>query len=80
MHSSKVGTRAWHRSGMTKGGGLKDSTHESKLTIIPLLMQSVALYIVAFVVLERLLCSRLFDNVTITGICKECELLIDFVL
>lgn len=54
--------------------------HESKLTIIPLLMQSVALYIVAFVVLERLLCSRLFDNVTITGICEECELLIDYVL
>lgn len=57
------------------GGGLRDSTCESKVTIIPLLMQSVALYIVAFVVLERFLCSRLFDNVTITEIREECELL-----
>lgn len=52
--------------------------HESKLTIIPLLMQSVALYIVALVVLDRLLCSWLFDNVTVTEIHEECELLIGF--
>lgn len=42
-------------------------------------MQSVALYIVAFVVLERFLCSRLFDNVTITEIREECELLMTLV-
>lgn len=57
-----MNTRAWHWSGMTRrAGGLA----ESKLTIIPLLMQSVALHIVAFVVFKRLMCSALFDNVKI---------------
>lgn len=46
-------------------GGLKDSTYESNNHNhpIPLLMQSVALHIVAFVVFKRLLCGwLLFDK------------------